>query len=78
MDRPRCTRCRNPIRNQNGVRDSQDAWFHPDCWAEVRDSRQQKYEQSVQQAGLTALLAPYLMPTIPHQAGSDRVEYESA
>jgi hypothetical protein len=62
MERHRCTKCRNPIRSVAVARPGrgEDAWYHPDCWAEVCTSEQERYERSVQSSGLSALLAPYL------------------
>ena len=62
MERHRCTKCRNPIRSVAVARPGQggDAWYHPDCWADVCTSEQEKYERQVQSTGLTALLAPYI------------------
>ena len=62
MERHRCTKCRNPIRSiavaRPGVGD--DAWYHPDCWAEVRGFEQENYEREVRSTGISALLAPYI------------------
>jgi hypothetical protein len=62
MERHRCTKCRNPIRSVAVARPGagDDAWYHPDCWVEVRSSEQESYENRVRTAGLSALLAPYL------------------
>lgn len=64
MDRPRCTRCRNPIRHTTAARRGSegDSWYHPDCWAELCASEQEKYAQEVESSGLVALLAPYITP----------------
>ena len=61
MERYRCTRCRNPIRSGSPVADpsAADEWFHPDCWVDVVSARQNDYHQSVEELGLSALLAPY-------------------
>ena len=60
MERHRCTKCRNPIRSvavgRPGADD--DAWYHPDCWAEACASEQENYERQVRAVGLEALLAP--------------------
>ena len=60
MDRHRCTKCRNPIRNVAVSRPGRDEWYHADCWEEVCTSEQRRYEQQVESTGLSALLAPYL------------------
>lgn len=60
MDRHRCTKCRNPIRDVGVSRPGRDEWYHVDCWEEVCTSEQRRYEQQVESTGLTALLAPYL------------------
>jgi hypothetical protein len=62
MERHRCTKCRNPIRSVAVGRQGRgdDTWYHPDCWAEVCTSEQEKYEQQVESVGLSALLAPYI------------------
>lgn len=62
MQRHRCTKCRNPIRSLAVARqgDTDDDWFHPDCWAEVCSSVQENYERQVETDGVQALLAPYL------------------
>jgi hypothetical protein len=61
MQRHRCTKCRNPIRSVAVARigETEDAWFHPDCWAEVCSSEQEQYEREVESAGISALLQPY-------------------
>jgi hypothetical protein len=61
MERHRCTKCRNPIRNVAVARPgaSDDEWYHPDCWQEVCSFEQTRYERQVQSTGLSALLAPY-------------------
>jgi hypothetical protein len=74
MTRHRCTECRNPIRSLAVARPGahEDAWYHPDCWARVCTSEQEKYERRVESGGLAALLAPYLSlavaPTAPVRA----------
>jgi hypothetical protein len=62
MERHRCTKCRNPIRNVAVGRHGADdgAWYHPDCWDEVCSSEQERYERQVESGGLAALLAPYI------------------
>jgi hypothetical protein len=63
MQRHRCNRCRNPIRSVAVARPgaTEDAaWYHPDCWAEVCSSEQEKYERQVQAVGISALLEPYV------------------
>ena len=62
MERHRCTKCRNPIRNLAVARPgaADDAWYHPDCWDEVCSTEQERYENQVRSDGLAALLAPYV------------------
>jgi hypothetical protein len=62
MQRHRCTKCRNPIRAVAvpGTGGADGAWYHPDCWEDVRASEQRDYEEQVEAAGLSALIAPYL------------------
>lgn len=61
MQRYRCTKCRNPIRGVAipRVAASTPEWYHSDCWAQVRATEQQDYEEKVRSDGLVALLAPY-------------------
>ena len=61
MERHRCTKCRNPIRNLSVSRPGagENTWYHPDCWAELCTSEQERYEKQVRDSGLSALLAPY-------------------
>jgi hypothetical protein len=61
MQRHRCTKCRNPIRSVAVARhgETEDAWFHVDCWDEVCSSEQEKYEREVESGGIPALLEPY-------------------
>lgn len=67
MERHRCTRCRNPIRSVAVARPGRDQedWYHPDCWADVCSSEQERYERQVESVGLAALLAPYLSRACP-------------
>jgi len=62
MQRHRCTKCRNPIRGVAvpGTVGPDGTWYHPDCWQDVCASEQRDYEEQVQVAGLSALIAPYL------------------
>ena len=64
MQRHRCTKCRNPIRNLAVARPGTAAeeWYHPDCWSDLCRTEQQRYEQQVRDGGLSALLAPYFYP----------------
>ena len=83
MERHRCTKCRNPIRNLAIARPgaTENAWYHADCWAEVCRSEQQKYEEQVRDAGLAALLAPYFSPAraaVPHLARTPSMEQPRA
>jgi len=66
MPRHRCTKCRNPIRSVAVARPGagEDAWYHPDCWAEVCTSEQENYERQVRAVGLEALFAPYVSATV--------------
>ncbi len=72
MERHRCTICRNPIRCLAVARPgaAEDAWYHPDCWAELCSSEQQRYETEVRDSGLAALLAPYLIARQTAAAGA--------
>ena len=71
MDRHRCSKCRNPIRNlavsRAGAGDD-DAWFHLDCWDQLCASEQENYERRVSSEGLAALLAPYVFPAYARAA----------
>ncbi|HSE09685.1 MAG TPA: hypothetical protein VLB29_13550 [Nocardioidaceae bacterium] len=60
MERHRCTKCRNPIRCVAVSRRGGEAWYHPDCWVEVRSFEQEGYEERVRTSGINALLAPYI------------------
>ncbi|HLN76991.1 MAG TPA: hypothetical protein VK204_08075 [Nocardioidaceae bacterium] len=62
MERHRCTKCRNPIRNLSVSRPGagENTWYHPDCWAALCSSEQERYEKQVRDTGLSALLAPYV------------------
>lgn len=64
MERNRCAHCRNPIRHGGDVSAPsaglQQAWFHPDCWADVVSAKQKDYLREVEKRGLEALLAPYI------------------
>ncbi|HEX6248227.1 MAG TPA: hypothetical protein VFZ64_10180 [Nocardioidaceae bacterium] len=62
MERHRCGKCRNPIRQVGTARrgSGEDAWYHPDCWVEVCATEQENYQREVESVGLAALLAPYL------------------
>jgi hypothetical protein len=73
MAHQRCTLCRNPIRSLAVSRSDEDgeAWFHTDCWTDVRLSEQRDYEELVRAVGIDALIAPYVWPT-PLPAGSRR------
>lgn len=75
MERNRCAHCRNPIRHGGDVSAPsaglQQAWFHPDCWADVVSAKQKDYLREVEKRGLEALLAPYISAA---PAGSKVVE----
>jgi hypothetical protein len=70
MERHRCTKCRNPIRNVAVSRAGADGgWYHADCWDSLWANEQESYEQAVRVGGLAALLAPYVSPApIGHAA----------
>jgi hypothetical protein len=67
VERPRCSHCRNPIKERHAVVNDGDRSFHEDCWNEVRPTviaeqadQQRDYERRIASEGLAALLSPYV------------------
>jgi hypothetical protein len=63
VERPRCARCRNPIRGLSFIElpgDEPEA-YHEDCWRASSLEIQDRYRDQIREQGVLALMSAYVL-----------------